>query len=136
MFLEDLAARKPIGKFDTRRFGDPLFIDSIEWFATSNDIYRAFIGLNELAVDAGISEMKKVLELQPRRFPFNRTDWSYVGFKGGSEPGVLMLAYVAERTDGRQFVQVMSLADEDHAFNSITSVLLAIEGFRLLADVE
>lgn len=30
--------------------------------------------------------------------------WSYIGYKGGSEPGVLAMAFLMQRKDGQWFV--------------------------------
>ncbi|MDF1661626.1 MAG: serine hydrolase, partial [Planctomycetota bacterium] len=35
--------------------------------------------------------------------------WSYVGYKGGSEPGVYAFAYLLQRKDGRWFSLAFTL---------------------------
>ena len=40
--------------------------------------------------------------------------WRYVGFKGGSEPGVINLTFLAQRADGVWFTAVASWNDPAH----------------------
>ena len=60
--------------------------------------------------------------------------WPYVAFKGGSEPGVLTLAWYAEREDGRAFVVVTSLTSDEAIPDLIASNAAAI--FTLLKNYE
>jgi hypothetical protein len=63
-------------------------------------------------------------------------DWSFVGYKGGSKPVILMMAFVANQVEGHIFVQVASLANPHKLVVDARIVnLLALKGFRLLAKV-
>lgn len=42
---------------------------------------------------------------------FDLTQWSYIGFKGGSEPGVLSLSWLLQRADGRWF-SIVAIAND------------------------
>lgn len=79
----------------------PRFIDSLEWFASPNDIARLMIDLRArqsktllaaMAINNGVG-------------PVAGADWTYLGYKGGSENGVLAMSLLGERkSDGKYFV--------------------------------
>ncbi len=71
--------------------------------------------------------MGEVLALN-RGIPFDRAAWTYVGFKGGSELGVLNLTWLLRRADGRWFVLTLGLNEPAHAFDQGGA-------FRLIAPV-
>ena len=85
----------------------PERIDQIEWFGSPTDICRAFSGLrgeNQPEIDHALSINDGGLGLPPARFP---TVW----FKGGSEPGVLTLNYLARTADGHTLVTSLLVSD-------------------------
>ncbi len=133
-FLEGELARRSVDDLDAFTFPEPRFVDGIEWFATANDICRVLAGLWGRAAQPELGDLYGIMaaglqDLDP-------ATWPYIGFKGGSEPGVRVLAYVAERADGRVFVQVLGLADPFDYLDDRLASLLAIEGFRLLGATE
>ena len=88
----------------------PRFIDSLEWFASPNDIARLMIDLRArqsktllaaMAINNGVG-------------PVAAADWSYLGYKGGSENGVLAMSLLGERkSDGKYFVVTASWNNPD-----------------------
>jgi hypothetical protein len=87
---------------------------------------RAFAGLQQLATQHALAPLGPILsanggiELDPAQWP---TVW----FKGGSEPGVLTLGYLATNSKGQTFVVVVMLSDPAAALSpSATPELLAI----------
>jgi hypothetical protein len=93
---------------------EPHDIDSLEWFASADDICRSFAGLSELSTKPGLSPLSTVLSANDGGLGLNSTTWPTVWFKGGSEPGVLTLGYLARDSQGRTFV-VTALASNPHA---------------------
>ncbi|MBI4370541.1 MAG: serine hydrolase [Elusimicrobia bacterium] len=81
---------------------DPTFIDTVEWFATAEDLMRLmeyfFKTNNPTALE--ILGINQGLDVPKNRFP-------YAGFKGGSEPGALNLTWLLKTTDQRTFVLTM-----------------------------
>ncbi len=76
--------------------GAPMAIDSIEWFASPRELavlLRAFSGPDG-ATARGILAANKGLG------PDAGTGWAYMGFKGGSEPGVLNLTWLLQDANG------------------------------------
>jgi hypothetical protein len=60
--------------------------------------------------------------------------WPYVGFKGGSEPGVLQLTWLLRRADDRWFVLSMTVDDPTSAADhALAAVGLAQGALGLLA---
>lgn len=49
--------------------------------------------------------------------PYDKSQWSYVGFKGGSEPGVMNLTWLAHRSDDRWFVVEVAVNDDQKAID-------------------
>lgn len=71
----------------------PKYINEIEWYATPREVCKLMSHLTKLKDP----QVKKILSVNT---PFVSTakdsNWIYAGYKGGSEPGVLEMAYVLE----------------------------------------
>lgn len=86
----------------------PRFIDSLEWFASPNDIARAFIDLRTRRS----TTLMSVLAINNGVGPAAGEPWRYLGYKGGSENGVLSMSLLGERkADGKWFVVTASWND-------------------------
>jgi beta-lactamase class A len=77
----------------------PVAIDSIEWFASPADIANLLnnirrtgnrTALDVMAVNKGVS-------------PTSAAKWQYLGYKGGSEPGVASMNYLAQSKAGEWY---------------------------------
>lgn len=85
--------------------GGPRFIDSLEWFASPNDVARAMVDLRNRKSDAALSAMA----INPGVGPGATRDWSWLGYKGGSELGVISMSLLGQRkSDGKWFVVTAS----------------------------
>jgi len=87
----------------------PRATDTVEYFASASDLCRAYAGLGRQArtqrpVARALSRSDGGLALPSSR-------WPSVWFKGGSEPGVLTVAYRLRASDGRTYV-VAALAND------------------------
>ncbi|HEY0189513.1 MAG TPA: serine hydrolase [Kofleriaceae bacterium] len=87
-------------------------IDTIEWFASAQDLCKAMNTLLIRAQDPRAAAVLDVLAKNPG-LPVDKKAFPYVGFKGGSEPGVLNMTYLLHRDDGAWFVVVIGLNAED-----------------------
>lgn len=88
----------------------PRFIDSLEWFASPNDIARLMIDLRARRSDAVLQAMA----INNGVGPVAAADWTYLGYKGGSENGVLSMSLLGERkSDGKWFVVTASWNNPD-----------------------
>jgi beta-lactamase class A len=85
--------------------GGPRFIDSLEWFASPNDVARAMIDLRNRQSPTAMS----VMAINPGVNPGATKDWSWLGYKGGSELGVISMSLLGKRkSDGKWFVVTAS----------------------------
>ena len=81
-------------------------IDKLEWFASAEDLCRAMGTLWTRAQDPKAAAVLDVLSRNPG-LPIDKKVWPYIGFKGGSEPGVINMTYLLKRDDGQWFVVVL-----------------------------
>jgi hypothetical protein len=81
----------------TRLGGSPMQIDKVEWFASPADLLRTLDWIRR----AGDETALALLGINPGLARDQAGGFDYVGFKGGSEPGVLNLSYLVRRRDGK-----------------------------------
>nr|WP_293951765.1 serine hydrolase [uncultured Corynebacterium sp.] len=105
--LDDLE-RKPIGPYDIAVGGDPLWPQGVEWFATAEDVAAVHQVLQR-------QEDPTVREILSENPGIPQIPWDYVGFKGGSSPGVLTGSWFVENADGENHVLVLQASTEDAA---------------------
>ncbi|HUQ61155.1 serine hydrolase [Lentzea sp.] len=86
---------------------EPRKIDEIEWFGSPDDLCRAFSGLRK----QNQPEIGHALSLNDGGLGLDRAAFPEVWFKGGSEPGVLTLNYLARTADGRSLVTSVMVSD-------------------------
>lgn len=105
----------------------PVDVDSIEWFASPRNLARA------IAVLVARSEtVRSILAINPG-IQLDPKTWSYAGYKGGSEPGVLSLTWYLVRHDGKAFVLSVVLDDPHRAVDESSAVAVAEAAIGLLA---
>lgn len=85
----------------------PQDINSIEWFASASDLCRA---MNYLRLQSGDGQkaqpLREILSINPSFQAGGK--WRTVGFKGGSEPGVLNLSFLLQSTQGEWFALALT----------------------------
>ncbi|MGH6632351.1 MAG: serine hydrolase, partial [Sphingopyxis sp.] len=129
--IESNQNRLTLANVDGISFTDgPRFIGSLEWFASPNDIARLMVDLRArqsktllaaMAINNGVG-------------PVAAADWKYLGYKGGSENGVLSMSLLGQRkTDGKWFVVTASWNNPDANVDSgplvgLVTRLLALAG--------
>ena len=120
--------RLTLGNVDGVSFaGGPRFIDSLEWFASPNDVCRLMIDLRSRNSPTAMSAMA----INPGVNPGATKDWSWLGYKGGSELGVISMSLLGQRkSDGKWFVVTASWNNPDAPVATETMVGLVT---RLLA---
>jgi hypothetical protein len=94
----------PLSLNEVQETTEPRDINTIEWFASPDDICRAFAGLQQLSDQAELSQIRSVFSLNSGSIGLDHSQWSSVWYKGGSEPGVLTLGYLATNSRGQSFV--------------------------------
>ncbi len=83
---------------------DPIEVETLEWFATPLDQCRALT----ILATGGSAEVRDIVSTNA---PVDPAEFPYAAFKGGSEPGVLNLAFLVERPDGRSFALIGNITN-------------------------
>lgn len=74
----------------------PQRVDAVEWFVSTKDLCATMVDLQRVSRKDGQADVWRALSINPG-LPDLRTTWASVGFKGGSEPGVLNVTWILER---------------------------------------
>lgn len=105
----------------------------VEWFATAGDLCRTLVFLDELAERPGLEPVASILETNPGRgIPFDRDRWPTIRFKGGSEPGVVAVAWWFEGSEGDAYVVAGGVADPEAAVDVIDASLTIGSAIELI----
>lgn len=90
--------------------GKPSYIDRIEWFASATDLCRVMNWLRQQTESTkAAAPLRDVMAINAGQgMNVSRERWTYIGFKGGSEPGVLNLTYLLRSTNGQWYAMSMS----------------------------
>lgn len=100
--LADLAEIPMTSEMATALFsGGPKHID-IEWFAAPRDLAKVMERLRQSPKASAILAANRGFA------PGVAEDWAYVGYKGGSEPGVLNFTWVLSKAQAEDFIFTMS----------------------------
>lgn len=89
-----------VTKLDTVEFVDtPVVPDSVEWFARTSDLCRTMDWFRQHRTEPAVAEAVKILGINGG-IDIDRKVWTTVGYKGGSEPGVLNMTYLLQHKNG------------------------------------
>jgi hypothetical protein len=92
--------RPSVAQIDRAAFGDrPAFIETIEWFSASIDIASTFEALRQ-------SNNKEAMAILAINRPLPASEirrFAYVGYKGGSEAGVMSMSYLLQSKTGEWY---------------------------------
>jgi beta-lactamase class A len=133
-FLETLRGRVPSldGAAD---WVAPRRIADLEWFASAGDLCRVMAHLLQLSERPALAPLSEILSLNPG-LPIDPVAFPYIGFKGGSEPGVLNLSWlVRDASDRFRFVS-FGYNDPSAPIDETPALVIALGAFDLLAAGE
>ena len=82
----------------------PRDIATLEWFASPADICRVYASLAALSRQPGLAPVASILAINNGALSLDPAHWSTTWFKGGSEPGVATLNYLATTRTGQSYV--------------------------------
>lgn len=123
--ISDIApADIPLSEFD-----EPIHPETVEWFATPQDMCRVLADL--WAMDEPVTQ---ILTINPG-LPDEGGNFESIAFKGGSEPGVVAMNWLVERSDGRRFVIAGSVLNPEEGFDQLEATLLFGAVRDLVADL-
>jgi len=114
----------------------PRDIDRLEYFASADDLCRAYASLAALARQPGLAPIGRVLSLNDDGLQLGPAQWTTTWFKGGSEPGVLTLAFLATTRSGHSYVVTMQAEDTSQPIDQAAvtpAILSAVRGAFTLA---
>ncbi len=109
--------------------GNPRWIDSIEWFASPEDLVRVMDWLRR----NGDQTTRDILAINDGVADQDAQKFAYVGYKGGSESGVLNTTYLLRDKTGRWYAVSASWNDPAAPLADGKMVLIASRAIRLVA---
>ena len=107
----------------------PINILELEWFASPADLCRALVRIHSNASDQSL--IREIMGTNTG-VPIDDEAWSYVGFKSGSETGVITLSWYLQRTDGTKFVYVVNVINETSDVDQFRARIVAKVGIDIL----
>ncbi len=106
----------------------PVAIDSIEWFASPRQAVRL---LDWLRRNGGAA--LPIMAVNPGIGPADAQRWQYLGYKGGSEPGVIAMNFLTQGRDGHWYAVSGSWNDGKARVDEARFVALMTRAVNLLA---
>jgi beta-lactamase class A len=110
----------------------PFEIQRIGWFASAEDLARLMTDLLRLERIENMEPLGRILRTNPG-LAFDPRVWRTAAYKGGSEPGVLNMTWLLERTDGRRFIMTIAWSNPERAVETRRLTDLAAAAAGLLA---
>lgn len=124
-------AALPAATIDPARAGGrPAGIATAEWFASASDLVRTMDWLRR----NGGEETLRILSIAPGVAPAIAGRFTYIGYKGGSEPGVLNMTFLVRTRGGSWLVVTGSWNDEARPLQPEAFAPLMQRALILLAD--
>ena len=114
----------------------PREVDRLEYFASASDVCRVYTSLATLARQPALAPIGRVLSLNDDGLQLDPAQWKTTWFKGGSEPGVLTLAFLATTRSGQSYVVTVLAENKSQPIDqasAIPAILAAVKGAFTLA---
>ncbi len=119
--LESLAGEPVSPDAVNLAFADgPVALD-VEWFASASDLASLF----QLMRRECDPQVFAIMGINRGIAPGVAEKWDYIGYKGGSEPGVLNLTWLLRDKSGRDHMLSLGWANPDAALEDATLELIA-----------
>ncbi|MFM2099442.1 MAG: hypothetical protein RLZZ366_981 [Pseudomonadota bacterium] len=127
--LNQNLSRLGVGSIDnTQLAGPPRFIESVEWFASPKDMART---LDWLRVNGG-KDVLAILAVNPGVSKADADRFAYLGYKGGSETGVIALNFLVRTKSGAWYTVTGSWNNPDAAVDDKKFTALMSRALRLI----
>lgn len=115
----------------------PRRVNGLEWFGTPADVCRALAGLADRYRGGGMAPLGTAMSTNDQYIGLDRRRFPLVWYKGGSEPGVLTVNFLAGTNRGEQVAVSVLLSDPERAFDEAALlpevIALARGGLELAA---
>lgn len=129
--LQSEASRLAYDKIDPATFTTgPAYVDTLEWFASPTDLSHLLDNIQR----TGSHETLDIMAVNPGASASSSRKWKYLGYKGGSEPGVISMSYLAQSPIGKWFVISGSWNDKDKPVDDTKFALLMTRLLDNFAD--
>lgn len=110
----------------------PAYVSQIEWFASTNDLTRLMNWLRLNTEKPFADKARGIMSINKALPEEEAKTWKYVGYKGGSETGVISMTYLLQSQKGDWFVVSASWNDEKSAVKNDNFALLVQKAVRIL----
>jgi beta-lactamase class A len=111
--------------YDGPAWVNPILIQQMEWFATTGDLCNVMSALKAYGDMTATQQVYDILSINPG-VPDAAGLFSYVGYKGGSEPGVETLNWLLQRKSDSAWVFLsLGVNDPDKPVNGDAVAYLA-----------
>jgi beta-lactamase class A len=118
-------AKLGFDQIDNQTFAaGPAHIDTLEWFASPYDLANLFNHIRRTRSD----RMLEILAVNSGIPAASAAKWSYVGYKGGSEPGVISMSFLLQSKAGQWYAVTGSWNDPAKAVDEgrFTALMLRL----------
>ena len=125
---------------DPSVFAAPSHVEDVEWFASASDLCRAMDWLRRATESGKAAALRGVLAINPG-LPVSTEAFPFVGYKGGSEPGVINLTFLLRAKDGTWYAATAGWNDpkaavEDGKLTGLMQRVLYLLGKGVAAKEE
>src|SRR5690606_10016607 len=110
----------------------PRHIDSLEWFASAEDLCRLYAGMAREADNPAYARALEAMSKNDGGLQLGEHPFVYVGYKGGSEPGVVHLSWLLQHQDKSWYVVVLAANDTEQAVDVMALFELGRASIKLL----
>lgn len=130
---------KEIAAFDKNQIDlnfleKPRYIANLEWFASPNDLARLMNWLRLNSEKSPANLARGVMAINDGLPEADAKNWSYAGYKGGSETGVISMTYLLQSKKGEWFVVSGGWNDENAPVKNDTFALLMQKAVKILQE--
>jgi len=114
----------------------PRMIKKIEWFATGEDLCHLHADFVMKREQPAYKELLKVISINDGGLRAPKKRWAYTGFKGGSEPGLMVLSYLLKDNAGRWYSLSLAQVHSKEEMGGVSVPYLARAALKLLPKAE
>lgn len=134
LYLEQEVAQLALDpeRIDAATLLRPTCIDAIEWFASARDLCKAMQWLERATASPKTAPLREILAINPG-LDVPRQAFPFVGFKGGSEAGVLDLTFLLRSKAGGSYALSAGWNDPQAPLDEARFFGLVTRALNLLA---
>lgn len=121
-------------RIDLKFLEKPKYISKIEWFASPDDLVRLMNRLRLNTEKSPADLARGIMTINKALPEADAKNWKYVGYKGGSETGVMSMTYLLQSKKGEWFVVTGSWNDENAAVREAEFAGLMQKAVKILQE--